>query len=925
MNEFGLSFHHLILGVREFRLARLMLDGMGYRIDVKPFRVNNDIHCFSGRHEQMPGVEVIWAADNRGPVSTALETAQQQASWHVCYASEDVNASIRALAKAGLNAWRVAAESAASSFAGAMSFYIIEGIGLIAVLDGAPHKSEGPLAAGIEVERVAALEASIAVATEAERVNDSATALAAWEYVRACFPTESRAYSAAAMLLRKLDRPLEADVLVNDGILRFPNDEKICELHAWMAHGSGDIVRADKCWTDFRIKFPRAFAGYYGGGAIKRARASYEEADAIYETAIHVWPNAHNLLTDYAAVALSRGDVEEASMRWAAVRVKFADRPDGFLHEGRSLRVAGVFDKADAILEEGIRRFPSDVEMRTEYAHVAHQRGDSRESLRRWSVVIDECHGVSEGYVGAARVLVDLGRFAEAQNVLAPAVRVFPQSLNVLELNATLAHLRQDFVEALVFWRALREHHPNYSGGYVGAINSLLAYSSIDEAEIIAAEAIRRFPADMNIASMWARIPQHLQNWDSSLDRWRSLSDRFPSPQIIIQCGSAQMLAKLERWDEADALLEETILVGGNDLSALRIYAECATERRNFELAETRWRNLIASYPANSAGWIGLGEMFRQAGQMDDAHRTLVDGSIRFPADFDLELHLARIETIRREWQSALRRWEDLKRGFSDRPAVVNGIKEALAHARADLALAASEGQPPPFEISAFLSDHEHKSAELSTDLCQLFMKFESIGDTCEFGMVQRRFGAEPISLLRWTSTPPEHLVALLNTRFAGVGEAEFTVVSEQNGEYSTQDKRYYMFSHTFTSGTQAGLDKFAAQHLRRMRYLKARLIDDLRLGEKIFVYKCEKGLTDDMVRSIYDGIRSYGPHTALLCVRLAQHDKSPGTIETLADGLFVAYIDRFSTVDINVDAWIKICTTTDSQWRPMTKVLSVA
>ena len=34
--------------------------------------------------------------------------------------------------------------------------------------------------------------------------------------------------------------------------------------------------------------------------------------------------------------------------------------------------------------------------------------------------------------------------------------------------------------------------------------------------------------------------------------------------------------------------------------------------------------------------------------------------------------------------------------------------------------------------------------------LNEMLLEFESLGDNCEFGLVQRHFGAEPISLLRF-------------------------------------------------------------------------------------------------------------------------------------------------------------------------------
>ncbi len=193
--------------------------------------------------------------------------------------------------------------------------------------------------------------------------------------------------------------------------------------------------------------------------------------------------------------------------------------------------------------------------------------------------------------------------------------------------------------------------------------------------------------------------------------------------------------------------------------------------------------------------------------------------------------------------------------------------------------------------------------------LRDLLMQFESLGDSCEFGMVQRRFGAEPIGLLRWTSTPLPQLVLALDSDFAGVGEAEHTIITvSEQGEYTTMDRRYHMNSHTFTLATAEPIARFTAQHLRRMQYLRRKLLDDLATGDKIFVYKSERGVSDDEGRELFAAIRRHGGHAALLCVRLETEEHPRGTLTRLEDGLFIGHIDRFSTVDIHVDAWTDLC-----------------
>src|SRR5690348_3255112 len=63
----------------------------------------------------------------------------------------------------------------------------------------------------------------------------------------------------------------------------------------------------------------------------------------------------------------------------------------------------------------------------------------------------------------------------------------------------------------------------------------------------------------------------------------------------------------------------------------------------------------------------------------------------------------------------------------------------------------------------------------LSLPLNRLMLAFESLGDNCEFGLVQRQAGAEPLGLLRFTGIflPIEvrlqKLVAALEHRFEGL------------------------------------------------------------------------------------------------------------------------------------------------------------
>ena len=79
-------------------------------------------------------------------------------------------------------------------------------------------------------------------------------------------------------------------------------------------------------------------------------------------------------------------------------------------------------------------------------------------------------------------------------------------------------------------------------------------------------------------------------------------------------------------------------------------------------------------------------------------------------------------------------------------------------------------------------------------DMREIMLEFESLGGHpwgCEFGTVQRAFGAEPLGLLRWTEMPVEYIIKALKTRFfVGVGLPENTEIFEhENGNLQDNNR----------------------------------------------------------------------------------------------------------------------------------------
>ena len=191
-------------------------------------------------------------------------------------------------------------------------------------------------------------------------------------------------------------------------------------------------------------------------------------------------------------------------------------------------------------------------------------------------------------------------------------------------------------------------------------------------------------------------------------------------------------------------------------------------------------------------------------------------------------------------------------------------------------------------------------------------MGFEGLGDNCEFGIVQRTFGAESLGLLRWATMYPDRLVSVLENRFEGVGDIDNTNVwVGSTGEYGTGDSRYFTM-HTFISSHTISLEKMLPQMARRLKFLSAKLISDLEAAEKFFVYKRSDGLLSlEEARSIYRAARKYGP-VKLLCVRKPLPGKLNRSVDQIDEGLFIGYLEALSKdpqqVHRYVEDWVAVC-----------------
>jgi len=198
---------------------------------------------------------------------------------------------------------------------------------------------------------------------------------------------------------------------------------------------------------------------------------------------------------------------------------------------------------------------------------------------------------------------------------------------------------------------------------------------------------------------------------------------------------------------------------------------------------------------------------------------------------------------------------------------------------------------------------------------------FLSLGDNCEFGLVQRQVGAEPVDLLRFAAfffPGQKRLLKLtegLAARFSGLGELETITCNYYEdrppGEYIIRESAWGLFYHTGRNKNDIDAEKLRRQQVASLQMRVRKMLRELELGKRICVWKSNVGSDQEAIDRLVGGIQAYGP-TLLLWVQTEDARHPSGTVEYAGAGLLKGYVGRFAPYDrafeIDHPPWHAVC-----------------
>jgi tetratricopeptide (TPR) repeat protein len=332
---------------------------------------------------------------------------------------------------------------------------------------------------------------------------------------------------------------------------------------------------------------------------------------------------------------------------------------------------------------------------------------------------------------------------------------------------------------------------------------------------------------------------------------------------------------------------------------------DIAVRHQSREVAVAIGNRLVAEGAASPAIYSELYDALWRLNKTSEAASVLEKGLSAFPTSHSILLKSARFAMAHHDYATASEKWILAHRAAPEAVECylsgsvclerINQIQDALDLIKTGI-------QRHPENTDLIRRSIEIDANIQNSDMRDILMCFESLGGAyqgCEFGNVQRHFGAEPLGLLRWAEMTPDNLLAALERGFEGVGEPENTILEppRDDGDWMLKDARFGMTMHTFLldEATEENRTRIFRLMCRRLRYLARKMLEDLTAGDKVFVYKISyENLCQNRLGRLHRALRMHGPST-LLYVRRSDPSHPPGTVIVEAPGLMVGYIERFA------------------------------
>lgn len=531
-----------------------------------------------------------------------------------------------------------------------------------------------------------------------------------------------------------------------------------------------------------------------------------------------------------------------------------------------------------------------------EHALASQLAEDWQEASRRWRAGRQAFPDSASCWASEIAMLLVLDRYDEAESVgrLASEHLTGSIALDIQRLNVAIG--RRDWANATIRLRAIEAAFPGEP--FVKRNRHRLA-------ETIAS-GLRALGPDALMAL--ANKAEADQAWILAAEYWAVLAADEPGDLASV-LGYGRALRHSGQLDLAEPVLRAGVQAHPGNIEMAAHFAEVAAGRQDWAEAARRWATTLAAFPDVRIFDMIAVTAFREARDFARAEEVLARAIALQPETIELRVHHAIIAERQEDWGQAAIRWDVAHRLKPDDLNIQNSRGDAIWQ---EQVTRLERNEPEKATARSGAAEPQAAPAPVAQDdaaaLKRLVLRFEGLGDHCEFGIVQRRLGGDPIGLFRFAAISAETLTGLLGESFAKLGDPAFTELGvTPHEEYLVRDTRGLYHMHTFVSRGSVDEAKFLRQQVVRLGYLKKKLVEDLEEGQKIFVHKSShERISDKAAAALHAAVERFG-RNILLVIRGAEDGHAAGSVSVLRDRLLVGHVNTpygDDTGAVDLESW---------------------
>ncbi len=360
---------------------------------------------------------------------------------------------------------------------------------------------------------------------------------------------------------------------------------------------------------------------YIGLGDISRKQGNLEEAIAYYQDGLKIELSPKNvwLYIRLGAVFREQGNLEEAVSYYRQAMELKPDNSWVDIWLGDISRKQGNLEAAIVYYQDGLAALPQDYWLHIKLGEVFNQVGNFAAAVTVYQKAIQLQPENLVGYNNLVIVNTKIGDIKAALESYETAISFNANNPSIyVNLAKFYINYLQNFEAALSnYEKALKLDSKNLPA-YIGKGKVLVKLGRFEAGRKLFSELAEKFSDNALVWENLAKVAEQEKKWKVALERWEIAINKFPE-HLSFYIAKGNVLIELGRFQEAEVVFNNVLEKFPDRSDGLCGLARVLEGQQKWELALTKWQQVIEKFPQNILAYMRSGEILLKLRKLAEA------------------------------------------------------------------------------------------------------------------------------------------------------------------------------------------------------------------------------------------------------------------------------------------------------------------